>query len=400
MSHLAQALRTSTHEPENTIPLYRPTTRIVSIPSGSRMQPGTPAGPEMGIHQVAIGGRSARVSEESLLEGPFGRLLHFATDNRTRKPRVLVVAALSGMRAPILNDMILGLLPDHDVYCLTWRDAAEIPVEYGPFDLDDNIGYLIETLRYLPSGTHVIGVCQSALPALAATAILADTSARPETLTLLGGKLDTRINPTRVDHLTRSQPSRWFENCVIATVPTFRPGHGRRVYPGSIELMMLWTYLFRQCASGGEVLSKLLCDDGGDPVGHPFLKLFLSVADVPAEFFLDTIIRVFHDDALAQGRLTWRGTRVAPEAITHTALMTVEGEADDISGLGQTRIAHDLCLAIPPSQHAHFLCPHVGHLGLIYGTVWRCEILPRIAAFIQKNDHTDAALRHYPQAGF
>jgi len=338
----------------------------------------------MGRDKAVIGGRPVR--EQSVIEKPFGRLVHFEMDDARQKPRVLLVAPLSGMAAPILYDMVLGMLPDHDVHCLIWRDAAEVPVVAGPFGLDDNIAYVVEMLRYLGGATHLIGLCQSALPALAAAAIVADEQARPASLTLIGGKLDTRINPTRVDSLTPTLRLEWFEDYAITTVPAFRPGRGRRVYPGGAELMMLSTYLLRHCASGGELLAKILRDDGEDPVGHPFLKLFFSVVDVPAEFFLDTIARVFHDAALADGRLAWRGSRIATEAITGTALLTVEGEDDDISGLGQTRVAHDLCSGIPAARRDHFLCPRVGHLGLMYGTAWRRDVLPRIGQFIRRNE--------------
>lgn len=345
----------------------------------------TSSASEIGINEAVIGGRSAPVREQTLIESPFGRLLHFQMDDSQQKPRVLLVAPLSGMGSSILCDMILGMLPGHDVHCLTWRDAAEIPVEVGPFGLDDNIAYLVEALRHLGGGTHVIGLCQSALPALAATAVLAGELARPATLTLIGGKLDPRINPTRVDSLARSLPMAWFENHAITTVPASRTGHGRRVYPAGAEWMMLSTYLFRHCASGGELLTKILYDDGGDPLGHPFLKLFFSVVAVPAEFFLDMIVRVFHNAALVEGQFVWRGTRIAPEVIASTSLLTVEGEADDISGVGQTRVAHDLCPGIPAERHGHFLCPKVGHLGLIYGAAWRRDVLPRIDQFIRQN---------------
>lgn len=332
-----------------------------------------------------IDGTSVSVRELSSIEKPFGRLLHFEADLTGRRPPILIVAPLSGMRAEILYDMILGMLPCHDVHCLAWRDAADVPAGDGPFGLEDNITYILEVIRYLGGGTHVIGLCQSALPALAAAAILAEDPVQPATLTLLGGKLDTRIGPTRVDLLTRSLPLAWFENHAIATVPAFRRGHGRRVYPGSTELMMLSTYLFRHCASGGELLSKFLHDDGSDALGHPFFRLFFSIDDVPAEFFLDTVARVFHEAALADGQLAWQGTTITPERITGTALLTIEGEADDISGPGQTQIAHDLCAGIPAERRGHLLCLRTGHLGLFFGSRWRQEVLPHISRFIREN---------------
>nr|WP_281418148.1 polyhydroxyalkanoate depolymerase [Ancylobacter dichloromethanicus] len=353
--------------------------------SGLTTQNDLPLGPRIGIEHIVIDGRLVSVRELSVVEKSFGRLLHFEADLTGQRPPILLVAPLSGMRAEILYDMILGLLPWHDVYCLAWKDAADVPAGDGPFRLEDNITYVVETIRYLGAGTHVIGLCQSALPALAAAAILSEDLGRPATLTLLGGKLDTRINPTRVDLLTRSLPPAWFENCAISTVPASRRGHGRRVYPGSTELMMLSTYLFRHCASGGELLAKIFQDDGSDAVGHPFLRLFCQTYDVPAEFFLDTVALVFQQSALAEGHLAWQGTTITPERITGTALLTIEGEADDISGPGQTRIAHDLCEGIPAERRGHLLCPHTGHVGLFFGSRWRQEVLPHISRFIREN---------------
>jgi len=341
-------------------------------------------GPSVGIDRATIDG-TVGVRERSVVEKPFGRLLHFEIDPARPRPTALLVAPLSGVRTGILYDMIVGLLPCHDVYCFAWRDAGDVLAADGPFLLEDNIGYVVEMIRHLGAGTHVIGLCQSALPALAAAAILAEEPERPATLTLMGGKLDTRISPTRVDMLARCLPTEWFEDFVISTVPAGRKGRGRRVYPGSAESIMLAAYLTRHCASGGELFAKLLHDDGSDPSGHPFHRLFFSIDDVPAEFFLDTVAQVFHRSALAEGRLAWRDTVVAPDRIAGTALLTVEGQEDDISGAGQTRIAHDLCTVIPAGRRDHLLCSRTGHLGLFFGAGWRRDILPRVSRFIREN---------------
>lgn len=342
-------------------------------------------GPEIGLDHAEIDGRCIAVRELIVVEKPFGRLLRFAIDLPRSGSPILIVAPLSGMRAGILYDMTLGLLPGHDIYCLAWRDAADVPAKDGPFGLEDNITYVVETIRHLGGRTHVVGLCQSALPALAATAILATEPVQPATLTLLGGKLATNISPTRVDLLMRSLPLVWFENYVVATVPAFRRGHGRHVYPGCTESMMLSTYLLRHCANGGELFAKLLHDDGSDASGHPFSRIFFEIDDVPAEFFLDTVAQVFHRTALADGQLTWQGAKVAPERIKETALLTIEGEMDDISGLGQTRLAHDLCSGIPAERREHLLCARTGHIGLFFGSRWRQEILPHVIHFMQKN---------------
>lgn len=330
-------------------------------------------------------GAPLRIREKIVADRPFGRLLHFASKSNQPRPHVLIVSPLSGMRSGMLHDMIVGICPDHEVYCLTWKDAGDVRVDEGPFGLEDNIGYVIDALNSMEGRVHVVGLCQSALPALAATALVADDPVRPLTLTLIGGKLDTRINPTRMDTLTRRWPIEWYQKFVVSTVPDFRTGRGRRVYSAGTEVMMLWAYFLRNFWSGGELLGKILHDDGADPIHHPFINSFFSVGDVPAEFYIDTVAQVFHDSALACGRLTWRGTKVAPEKIADTALLTIEGELDDISGVGQTRIAHEFCSGIPTGRQTSFLCPGVGHIGLFYGEVWRREVLPRFAKFIREH---------------
>lgn len=354
-------------------------------PAGLAAQGGFAPRPGIGLDHMLIEGRRVSLRERGILDKPFCQLLHFEADLAGARPPLLLVAPLSGMRAEILYDMILGLLPRHDVHCLVWKDAAEVPLAEGPFGLEDNIAHVVEAIRHLGAGTHVIGLCQSALPALAGAAILAGDPARPATLTLLAGKLDTRINPTKVDLLSRNLPLAWFQTFSITTVPPFRRGHGRRVYPASTALMMLSTYLLRHCASGGELLARFLHDDGSDAARHPFPRLFLSLDDVPAEFYLDTISQVFQRAALPRGRLAWQGGTVDPRRITRTALLTIEGTADDISGPGQTHVAHDLCAGIPAGRRGRLTCPHVGHIGLFFGSRWRQDVLPHIDRFIREN---------------
>lgn len=357
---------------------------IYGTPPAPTMSESAPPLSEIGLNTVVIGGSRVSIRERTLIAKPFGRLLHFETDDGIGKPRTLIVAPLSGMRSEMLYDMILGMLPDHDVHLLSWSDAADVPLECGPFGLDDNIAYLIDALCDLGAGVHVIGLCQSALPALAATSVLASSGnrARPATLTLIGGMLDTRIHPSPVEVLARSCPLDWFERYVIRIVPAGRVGHGRHVYPAEFERTMLSIHLFRHFISGGDLLHKMLHDDGGDSAQHPFSRLFFSVANIPAEFFLDTIACVFQEAALPRGQLAWRGTPVTPSAITDTGLLTIEGENDDISTLGQTLVAHDLCTGVPAERQAHFLCPEVGHFGLFHGLAWQNLVLPRMRNFI------------------
>lgn len=339
----------------------------------------------IGLDGLSRDGRLLRMQEELVVDRPFGQLLHYGLESSQPRPRVLLVSPLSGMRSGMLHDMIVGTILGHDVYCLTWKDAADVAVGEGPFGLEDNIGYVIDALNSIADRLHLVGLCQSALPALAATALVAGDAVRPLSLTLIGGKLDTRVNPTRMDTLTRRWPLEWYRNFVVTTVPDTRIGRGRRVYSANTELMILWAYFARNFWSGGELFGKVLRDDGADPIHHPFVNSFFSVGDVPAEFYLDTVAQVFHESALATGHLAWRGTKIAPENIFDTALFTIEGAWDDISGIGQTRVAHDLCTGISTERRANFLCPTVGHLGLFYGSVWRREVLPRFAEFVRRH---------------
>ncbi len=380
MSSIAHGVRVEVSDRRQGVPVLQ---HDKGGPASSR--PGSAEKTVIGLDELSSGGGLLRIREEVVVDRPFGRLLHFDLEGNRPRPRVLIVSPLSGMRSGMLHDMIMGILPGHDVYCLTWKDAGDVPVDEGPFGLEDNIGYVIDALNSIEGRLHVIGLCQSALPALAATALVAGDSVRPFSLTLIGGKLDTRINPTRMDTLTRRWPLEWYRNFVVTTVPDYRIGRGRRVYSANTEVMMLWTYFLRNFWSGGELFGKVLRDDGADPIQHPFLNSFFSVGDVPAEFYVDTVAQVFHNSALATGQLAWRGTRIAPENILDTALFTIEGELDDISGLGQTRVAHDLCTGIPAGRRASFLCPNVGHLGLFYGSVWRREVLPRFAEFVRQH---------------
>jgi poly(3-hydroxybutyrate) depolymerase len=324
------------------------------------------------------------VWETVLLETPFCSLRRFGYGLPAEVPCVLVVVPLSGIRAPMFYDMLSDLLPDFDLHVLFWADPVNIPVEDGPFGLDDNIACVHEALRLLGPGTHLLGLCQSALPALAATALLAvdHDPACPASLALLGGKLDTRINPARVDVMMRSYSREVFARQVLTTVPSFEPGHGRLVYPARLQEMMMLAYVGRHMLSGGEVFRKMLHDDGDDIAAHPFIHLLLSAVAVPGEFFLDTLATVFQDCALAKGRMMWRGIAIDPGAITRTALLTIEAARDDIAGLGQTHAAHGLCGALAPDLRAHHVQEEIGHFGLFHGKVWRGEILPRLSAFI------------------
>ncbi len=342
--------------------------------------------PELALSRVAISGRTVAIAQRVLVERPFCRLIHLDREvRRDDDPRLLIVAPLSGHFTALLRDVLAALAPGHEVYVTDWTDAREVPLDRGDFGVAENIGYVLDFIRHLGGPLHLLALCQSALPALAATALLAAArdAAEPRTLTLINGMLDTSIAPTRIDRLARLRPLSWFENHAIAAVPAGFAGQGRRVYPAGLQHAALLAYLARHLAGGGELLGKVLHDDGENAAEQPFLEVFLSLMDLPAAFFLETIDLVFHRFALPRGRLSWRGEPVEPAAIARTALMTVEGEHDDVSAPGQTRIAHALCRNIPDDRRLHHVQPGVGHFGTFHGPAWRNEVMPRIAAFIR-----------------
>jgi poly(3-hydroxybutyrate) depolymerase len=341
--------------------------------------------PDLAPEFTTIRGRRVAVREHLVLEMPFCRLVHFQREAWHADPAVLVVGPLSGHFATLLHDMIAALVSDHDLYLMDWADARDVPVSEGNFGMEHDIAYIMDCVGQVEREVHLIGICQSAMPALAATALLAARGGSvPQTLTLFGGMIDTRISSTRIDRLAASRPLPWFERYAIDTVPPPYPGQRREVYPASTQKSALVAYLMRHLASGGELFQKLLQDDGEDASHYPFLRLYLSVMDLPARFFLDTIHLVFHEFALPRGRLTWHGVAVEPSALTRTALMTVEGEYDDVSAPGQTRAAQELCCNIPDHRRRHHLQPGVGHFGMFHGRIWRTEIMPRVRAFIKE----------------
>jgi poly(3-hydroxybutyrate) depolymerase len=357
-----------------------------------------PAWPGEGTipHAIAdhalCGALVCEAQETVLLQNPFYTLLRFGY-GEDAAARVLVVAPLSGIGAPLLYDMLTDLQPGCDLHALVWTDPVGIPVWQGPFGLDHNIAAVLDALRVLGAGTHVIGLCQSALPVLAAASILsADTDpVRPASLILIGGKLDTRIHPTRVDNMIRNCPLEVFERRIVTTVAPPDPGHGRLVYPACLQEAMMLSYVGRHMMSGGEIFRKMLVDDGDDAATHAFIRLLLSAVAVPGEFFLDTVSLVFQNSALPRGELRWRNLPVEPAAITDTALLTVEATEDDIAGPGQTYVAHALCSRIPAERRAHVLQPDIGHFGLFHGLVWRRRIRPQVLTFIREHDRQRSA---------
>lgn len=344
--------------------------------------------PDFGIAETMVGGRAVAVVEEAALRHPFCTLRHFAKRGcAERQPRVLVVAPLSGHFATLLRGTVETLLPEHDVYITDWINARNVPLYHGRFDLDDFIDLVVALVRHLGPETHIIAVCQPSVPVLAAVSLMAAEGdpAQPASMTLMGGPIDTRRNPTEPDRLATSHPLEWFERSVIETVPARYPGAFRRVYPGFLQLAGFMTMnLDRHVSAHFDLFEHLVRGDGESAATTKrFYDEYTSVMDLPADFYLQTIERVFQQHALPLGRFVSRGRPVEPAAIARTALLTVEGENDDICAVGQTAAAHDLCTGLPASKKHHHLQPKVGHFGVFNGRRWRAEIYPKVRDFIR-----------------
>jgi poly(3-hydroxybutyrate) depolymerase len=329
--------------------------------------------------------------ERILLRKPFCQLVRFEPDRPKRDaPRVLLVAPMSGHYATLLRGTVEALIPDHDVTITDWRDARMVPNSTGRFDLDDFIDYIIDFIRLLGPDVHVIAVCQPSVPVLAAVSLMAAANdpAAPRSLTLMGGPVDTRRNPQAPNQLATSQPLSWFERHMITRVPFNYPGFMRRVYPGFLQLQGFMSMnLDQHIDAHVRQFNHLIQGDGDNVEKHQaFYDEYMAVMDLTAEFYLDTIKTVFQDHALPRGEMKHRGQLVEPAAITRTALFTIEGEHDDITGLGQTRAAHDLCTGLADDQRQHYEQKGVGHYGVFNGRRWRQHIAPRIADFIRVHE--------------
>jgi len=327
----------------------------------------------------------AETESEVVLEKPFCKLIRFRTG--APKPRkVLLVAPLSGHHATLVRDTVRALVAEHDVFVSDWIDARMVPLTAGPFHLDDYVDYVREWITLLSPDLHVISVCQPTVPVLAAVALMAsDGGPQPASMTMMGGPIDARRSPTAVNNLAQKKPFSWFEQSLIERVPPKYPGYMRRVYPGFLQHMgFVAMNPDRHLIAHWDYYHHLVQGDGDSAETHRrFYDEYNAVLDLPAEYYLDTIKTVFQDFALPKGRMFVRGELVRPQAIRDTALLTVEGELDDISGNGQTEAAHALCLNIPRERRSHFLAPNVGHYGIFSGRRWREMIYPRVREFIR-----------------
>ena len=347
--------------------------------------------PDFGITETRVHGYPVPVTEEVVLEKTFCNLLHFKRDEQVigkrYDPKVLLIAPMSGHYATLLRGTAESMVPEHNVYITDWKDARDIPFALGRFDLDDFIDYIIDFVEFLGPNTHVIAVCQPSVPALAATAVMAarDSEVQPTSLTLMGGPIDTRRNPTVVNELARKRPIEWFESNVIARVPFPNAGFMRQVYPGFIQLTGFMTMnLERHTNAHMELFRNLVKGDCDSVDAHArFYDEYLAVMDLTAEFYLQTVETAFQRHALPDGVMMHRGERVDCTAIRKTALLTIEGERDDICGLGQTEAAHDLCQNVAVDERYHYVQPGVGHYGVFNGTRFRTEIQPRIREMIR-----------------
>ena len=345
--------------------------------------------PAYNIDSVKVGEQTVAVTEEVVLTLPFGSLLRFKKDlpaDQPRHPPVLLVAPLSGHFATLLRETARTLLQDHDVHITDWHNARDVSLRHGDFSLDDYIDHMIGYLHAMGPGAHVVAVCQPCVAALAATAIMAedDDPAQPRSLTLMAGPVDCRVNPTGVNTLATSKPIEWFEKNLISRVPMPHAGHGRRVYPGFIQLSaFLSMNLERHKKSFQDLYRHLVAGEleKADAI-RLFYDEYFAVNDLPAEFYLETVEKVFQTYDLPLGKLTYRGRLVNPAAIRRTALMTVEGERDDICAVGQTVAAQDLCTGVRPYMRTHHIQTGVGHYGVFSGRKWEQQIYPRVRDMI------------------
>lgn len=332
------------------------------------------------IDHVLIDGRPVPVAEETAARSPFCTLLRFRKPSIAGQPKVLVVAPLSGHFATLLRDTVRTLLVDHDVFLTDWHNARDIPLAHGDFGFDDCIAHVIGFMETLGPGAHVVAVCQPCVQVLAAVAVMAEDKnpATPLSMTLMAGPIDTRVNPTKVNELAMSHSLAWFENNLITEVPAPLKGAGRKVYPGFLQLMAFMSMNgSRHLKAHGDLYMHLATGDAAPAEEiKTFYDEYFAVFDLPARFYLETVQRVFQDAHLARGQLIYKNRRVDPTAIKKTALLTVEGEHDDICAVGQTLAAHDLCARLKPFMRRHHLQPGVGHYGVFSGRRWRTQIYP------------------------
>jgi poly(3-hydroxybutyrate) depolymerase len=347
--------------------------------------------PVFGLDRTIVDGKTVPVLEEIVLQKPFGQLKHFKREGIEGGAPLLIVAPMSGHYATLLRGTVERMLPRHDVYITDWRDAKLVPMSEGRFDLDDYIDYVIAFLEHISAEhggarPHMLAVCQPSVPCYAAAALMSEDKnpARPATLTLMGGPIDTREAPTAVNTLATQRPHAWFQQNVIATVPYTYPGSGRAVYPGFLQLAGFMTMnLGNHVVSHWEMFKHLVQgDEDSADATKDFYEEYRSVCDMTAEFYLQTIEVVFQKHALPEGKMLHRGRKVDPAAISDIALLAVEGERDDISGIGQTKAALTISTGLPEEMKRYHLAMGAGHYGIFNGSKWRERIAPVVEQWI------------------
>jgi polyhydroxyalkanoate depolymerase len=338
--------------------------------------------PAFGIDWVQVGNCEAAVRERRIVATPFGTLLRFEKNIDVAQPRVLLVAPLSGHFSTLLRDTVRTMLPEHDVYITDWHNVRDVALTHGRFGLDEYIEHVMRFLEAMGPRAHVVAVCQPCVQVLAAAALMAQdgNAAQPRSMTLMAGPIDARINPTKVNKLANSRSLAWFERNLIASVPLRYPGAFRRVYPGFVQLAAFMSMnIERHLKAHREIFDHLAKGEyDRAAMMKAFYDEYFAVLDLTAEFYLETVHRVFQEHALAEGKLDWRGQRVEPRAIKRTMLLTVEGERDDICAVGQTAAAHQLCSGLRPYLKRHHLQPGVGHYGVFSGSRWTNQIYPLV----------------------
>ena len=384
----ADFLNNFTNSPLNYGNLTSVTASALDVFAHSVMPRGKPA---FDLKTVEIDGKHLPVEEHNVARKPFGQLKHFTYEGSETKPKLLICAPMSGHFATLLRGTVERMLPTHDVYITDWKDARDVPLTGGGFDLESYIDYLIEWLEFIGPdaggrGAHMLAVCQPSVPAYAAAAIMSANKhpLRPRTLTMMGGPIDTREAPTAVnDHATR-RPHDWFVHNVIATVPPYYKGAGRRVYPGWLQLTGFMSMnLGNHMISHWSMFSNLVEGDGESADRHKdFYDEYRAVCDMTAEFYLQTVDTVFQRHLLPKGEFNYRGKLVDPGAIDDIALLAIEGERDDISGIGQTKAALTIATGLPEALKQYHMAPEVGHYGIFNGSKWREKIAPIVEEWI------------------
>lgn len=352
--------------------------------------------PEFGLNETIIQGEKVKVEERIISERSFCDLIHFKRLVKRNDPKVLIVAPLSGHYATLLRGTVEAMLPNHEVYITDWKDARMVPLADGVFGLEDYIAYVLSFIKKLGPDVHVMAVCQPAPPVLAAVSLLASRNDKnqPLSMTLMGGPIDSRAAYTEVTKLAEEKPLSWFENNVIATVPPYYPGGFRRVYPGFVQLTgFMQMNLDRHISQHIKLFEHLIVGDGESAdATKRFYDEYMAVMDLPADFYLETVVEVFQKHSLPKKEMMYRGELVDPSAIKKTAVFAVEGELDDISAVGQTKVVIDLCDGLPKSKKEYYCQPNVGHYGIFNGRRWRGYIMPKVRDFIRKHDSKKDAI--------